>query len=115
MRNSFIAFVLVLLPLPALATPAGEGFRKLSANEIRRPFVGREFTDEVHFSDHYQGDGTIDSTSMSHKLKKKWRIQKDQLCITSTFGEFCSDVWKKGKSVKLLLDRSDIMLDGIVQ
>jgi hypothetical protein len=78
-------------------------FQKLTARQIRANLAGMELTDNVHWRDLYQRNGTVTSTSMGRKRTAKWRIEKDQLCI-----EFenepvpkCYDVWLSDKQVEL--------------
>ena len=80
-----------------------EKFQKLTAGQIRAKLAGMELTDNVHWRDLYQRDGTVMSTSMGRKRTGKWRVESNQLCI-----EFekepvpkCYDVWLFGKQVEL--------------
>jgi len=82
---------------------AEEKFQKLTGGQIRAKLAGMELTDNVHWRDLYQRNGTVTSTSMGRKRTGKWRIEKDQLCI-----EFenepvpkCYDVWLSDKQVNL--------------
>jgi len=82
---------------------AEEKFRKLTAGQIRAKLTGMELTDNVHWRDLYQRNGTVMSTSMGRKRTGKWRVEQSQLCI-----EFekepvpkCYDVWLSGKQVEL--------------
>ena len=83
---------------------AAEGkFQRLNAGQIRAKLAGMELTDNVHWRDLYQRNGTIMSTSMGRKRTGKWRVEQNQLCI-----EFekepvpkCYDVWLSGKEVEL--------------
>jgi hypothetical protein len=94
-----------LLAVAILGSSAdAEGkFQKLTARQIRANLAGMELTDNVHWRDLYQRNGTVTSTSMGRKRTGKWRIEKDQLCI-----EFenepvpkCYDVWLSDKQVEL--------------
>src|SRR5947209_2559346 len=96
---------IALLALTTLGTPAAtaEEFQKLTAGQIRAKLAGMELTDNVHWRDLYQRNGTIMSTSMGRKRTGKWRVEQNQLCI-----EFekepvpkCYDVWLSGKEVEL--------------
>ena len=96
---------LALLALTTLGTTAAtEGkFQKLTAGQIRAKLAGMELTDNVHWRDLYQRNGTVMSTSMGRKRTGKWRVEQNQLCI-----EFekepvpkCYDVWLSGKQVEL--------------
>jgi len=82
---------------------AEEKFQKLNAGQIRAKLAGMELTDNVHWRDLYQRNGTVVRTSMGRKRTGKWRVEEDQLCI-----EFekepvpkCYDVWLSGKQVEL--------------
>jgi hypothetical protein len=55
--------------LPAHAEgPADQGYRKLSAREIRAFFTGKIFSDGTHFSNRYEADGKIDGFAMGKKV-----------------------------------------------
>src|SRR5215471_20269481 len=82
---------------------AEEKFQKLSGGQIRAKLAGMELTDNMHWRDLYQRNGTVMSTSMGRKRAGKWQIEQNQLCI-----EFekepvpnCYDVWLSGKQVEL--------------
>src|SRR5262245_61000055 len=80
-----------------------EKFQKLTGGHIRARFGGMELTDNVHWRDLYQRNGTVISTSMGRKRAGRWRVEKDQLCIEFE-GEpipKCYDVWVSGKEVEL--------------
>jgi len=96
---------LALLAVAALGSTAvtEEKFHKLTGGQIRAKLAGMELTDNVHWRDLYQRNGTVMSTSMGRKRTGKWQIENDQLCI-----EFekeptsdCYDVWLSGKQVEL--------------
>jgi hypothetical protein len=96
---------LALLAVATLGPSAAaeEKFQKLSGGQIRAKLAGMELTDNVHWRDLYQRNGTVMSTSMGRKRTGKWRVEQNQLCI-----EFekepvpkCYDVWLSGKQVEL--------------
>jgi hypothetical protein len=61
---------------PAVA----ESAKKLSGAQIHAKFAGMQLTDEVHFRDVYERDGTLRSYSMGTKKVGKWAVEKDELC-----------------------------------
>lgn len=82
---------------------AEEKLQKLKGGQIRAKLAGMELTDNVHWRDLYQRNGTVMSASMGRKRTGKWRVEQNQLCI-----EFekepvpnCYDVWLSGKQVEL--------------
>jgi hypothetical protein len=74
---------LAFLAVATLAAEAAaeEKFQKLKGGQIRAKLAGVELTDNVHWRDLYQRNGTVMSTSMGHKRTGKWQIENDQLCI----------------------------------
>ncbi len=69
---------LALLALTTLGTTAAtEGkFQKLTAGQIRAKLAGMELTDNVHWRDLYQRNGTIMSTSMGRKRTGRVSMEK---------------------------------------
>ena len=82
---------------------AEEKFQKLNAGQIRAKLAGMELTDNVHWRDFYQRDGTVMSTSMGRKRTGKWLVENDQLCIEFEKEPIPTsyDVWLAGKQVEL--------------
>ena len=94
---------LACLAVATLGAAAEEKFQKLTGGYIRARFGGMELTDNVHWRDLYQRNGTVTSTSMGRKRAGRWRVEQDQLCIELE-GEpipTCYDVWISGKDVEL--------------
>jgi hypothetical protein len=60
---------------------AEEKPQKLSGAQIRSKIAGMELTDQVHWRELYERNGTVASNSMGRKRTGKWRIEKEQLCI----------------------------------
>jgi hypothetical protein len=81
---------------------AEEKFHKLTGAQIRAKIAGMEVTDNVHWRDLYERNGSVMSNSMGRKRTGKWRVENDQLCI-----EFeqempnCYEVLVSGKKAKL--------------
>jgi len=105
MKRELRIMGLALLAVAALGSTAvtEEKFQKLTAGQIRAKLAGMELTDDVHWRDLYQRNGTVVSTSMGRKRTGKWRIENDQLCIEFEKEPIlnCYDVWLSGKQVEL--------------
>ena len=107
--------------LSAVATVTGaraeDKFQRLSGAQIQARFTGMEMTDEVHWGDVFQRNGTLITTEMGHKTTGKWRVQKDQLCLqrATEIGSGCYDVWLSGKDVQLRNRESSVPLEGVLQ
>ncbi len=107
---------LVLLVMSAGIGLAEDAFRRLKGREIRNAFVGKEFTDEVHFVQTFRQDGTREIFSMGKRKSGRWQIAADELCLISDGDEArCYQVWRSGKSVQLRQPDIDITEDGILR
>ena len=91
------------LAVATLGAAAEEKFHKLTGGQIRTKLAGMELTDNVHWRDLYQRNGTVMSTSMGRKRTGKWQIENDQLCVEFEKEPIpdCYDVWLSGKQVEL--------------
>jgi ribosomal protein S6E (S10) len=98
----------------AFADQQSEGFKKLNGAQIGRTFPGRTFSDEVHFAFRYIAGGTIEGSGMGKKVARKWKVVKDELCITDSFGENCYGIWKKGAAIKFMID-GNVFSEGLLK
>jgi hypothetical protein len=96
---------LAILAVAILGSSAAaeEKFQKLKGGQIRAKLAGMELTDNVHWRDFYQRNGTMMSISMGRKRTGKWLVENDQLCIEFEKEPIpeCYDVWLSGKTVEL--------------
>ena len=96
---------------------AEEKLQRLTGQQIRAKFAGMELTDEAHWGEVFERNGTLTITSMGHKSVGKWRIQTDQLCLDTGKepGGGCYEVWISGKNVELRNQASSAPLEGVLQ
>jgi hypothetical protein len=91
---------------PALAA---DHFYKLSGAQIAATLGGMQFTDEVHWRDVYEKDGTLRSYAMGRARVGTWRIRGNEMCID--FGNDgdtkCFEVWLQGNKVVMQRDAED--------
>ena len=90
--------------------------QKLTGTQIRAKIAGMELSDEIHWRELYERNGSLTSSSMGRKRTGKWRVEKDQLCV-----EFdkeppakCYEVWLSGKKVELRRD-GILPLQGVLE
>ena len=112
--------ILVAATLGSISVGAGtiaaENSRKLSRSQIRAKFTGMELTDEVHFRDVYDRDGTLRSYSDGKKRVGKWTIEKDELCVY--FGETddgCYEVSRAGERIEMTPSGLGLSIEGVLQ
>ena len=75
-----------------------------------------EITDEVHWGDVLERNGTLVTYSMGRKSVGKWRVQKDELCLDRGKDDGgCYQVWMSGKKVELRREGSTLPLEGVLQ
>ena len=96
---------------------AEQKLQKLTGAQIQAKFPGMELTDEAHWGEVFERNGTLTITSMGHKGSGKWRIQKDQLCLEtgSEPGGGCYEVWLAGRNVELRNQASTTPLEAVLQ
>ena len=96
---------------------AEQKFQKLTGAQIQAKFAGMELTDEAHWGEVLERNGTLTITSMGHKSVGKWRIQKDQLCLDTGKepGGGCYEVWLSGRNVELRNQASSTPLEAVLQ
>jgi hypothetical protein len=96
---------------------AAEKLQRLTGAQIQAKFAGMEMTDEVHWGDIYQRNGTLVTYSMGHKSVGTWSVRKDELCLNrgqeSRAG--CYEVWLAGKKVELRQQSSSLPLEGVLR
>ncbi len=75
-----------------------------------------QLTDEVHFRDVYDRDGTLRSYSMGTKKVGKWAIEKDELCLYfKEPDDGCYEVSLSGDRVEMKPSGLGLSIDGILQ
>jgi hypothetical protein len=95
---------------------AAENSRKLSGNQIRERFTGKQLTDEVHFRDVYDRDGTLRSYAMGTKKVGKWAIEKDELCqYFQEPDDGCYEVSLSGDRIEMKPSGLGLSIEGILQ
>ena len=95
---------------------AAESSQKLSGNQIRAKFAGMQLTDEVHFRDVYDRDGTLRSYSMGTKKVGKWAVEKDELCqYFKEPDDGCYEVSLSGDRIEMKPSGLGLSIDGILQ
>jgi hypothetical protein len=102
-RLRIIGLACLAMAMLGPSAVAEEKFQKLKGGQIRAKLAGMELTDNVHWHDFYQRNGTVMSTSMGRKRAGKWLVESDQLCIEFDKEPIptCYDVWLAGKQVEL--------------
>jgi hypothetical protein len=118
-KKQLAAATTALLGVFALQPPAAaeQKFQKLTGAQIQAKFRGMELTDEAHWGEIFERNGTLAITSMGHKSSGKWRIQKDQLCLDTGEepGGGCYEVWLSGRNVELRNQTSSTPLEAVLQ
>jgi hypothetical protein len=97
---------------------AEEKFRRLSGAQIQSAFAGMELTDEVHWREVYDRNGTQTTYETGRKRVGKWRVRAGQLRTEVGDGgdSGCYGVWLSGRKVELRRDTSDPSpLEGVLE
>src|SRR5260221_10207351 len=97
-------------------TFAVEQFKKISGLQIRNKFSGMEMTDEVHWRDAYQRDGSFKSRSMGGMRIGKWQVQKDELLLDVGPGADSGwyEGWIFGRGLEVRSARVGLPVQGVL-
>jgi hypothetical protein len=103
--------------LAASEVPAADKFQKLGSTQIRAKLAGMEMTDEVHWRDYYERDGSFKSRGMGRIRVGRWSVQDDELCVDLGTGtdSGCYEVWLSGNKVELRPTGLGLSLKGVLQ
>ena len=117
MRKTWLALLFLGAIVFSATATAGPQFRKLAGKQIAAEIAGMELTDQSHWGEVFERDGTLIITSMGHRSLGKWRVQKDQLCLDhgSEPGGGCYEVWLAGRKVELRNQSSSVPLEAFLQ
>ena len=112
-----LAIVIATCITSSARVHAEERFQRLNGQQIRAKFAGMELTDQSHWGEVFEANGTLKSFSMGHRTVGKWRVQKDQLCLDrgSRPGGGCYEVWLAGKKVELRNQIANEPLEGVLE
>lgn len=115
-----LATILVAAALGSISfevsTVAAENSRKLSGSQIREKFAGIQLTDEVHWRDVYDRDGTLRSYTLGEKKVGKWAVERDELCLhCKDPDDGCYEVWLSSGRIKMQPSGLGLSIEGILQ
>ena len=95
---------------------AAENAQKLSGAQIRAKFTEMQLTDEVHFRDVYDRDGTLRSYSDGKGKVGKWIFKKVELCIYfKEPDDGCYEVSLSGGRIEMKPSGLGLSIEGILQ
>lgn len=107
---------LSILGLSVASASAADSFRKLSEREIRAKVAGMEITDEVHWADLLNRDGTYVSYSMGKKPTGKWSTRDGMLCLDNgKEPPECKEVWMSGTNMQVRVPGDSIPFDVVLK
>src|ERR1700730_10447375 len=99
-----------------VSTIAAENSRKLSGSQIRAKFTNMQVTDEVHFRDVYDRDGTLRSYADGKGKVGKWAVEKNELCVYfKEPDDGCYEVSLSGTRVEMKPTGLGLSIEGILQ
>src|SRR5216683_1472958 len=111
-----IAAAAVALIAIEVSAVSAENSKKLSRSDIRARFTGMQLTDEVHYRDVYDRDGTLRSYSMGTKKVGKWAVEKDELCqYFKEPDDGCYEVSFSGNRIEMKPSGLGLTIEGILQ
>jgi hypothetical protein len=95
---------------------AAEKFRKFKEHEIRARLAGMEITDEAHWAELYNRNGTFTSWSMGKKSTGKWHVRGGELCLDDGKSPAeCKEVWMSGNKVEFRRTEGGFAIEGVLK
>jgi hypothetical protein len=96
---AMLAGATLLVAMPASA----QEFRRINGAEIRAQIVGRDITDDYHWTEYYRRDGVLVVDDLGHRKNGRWAVERDTLCTANDRAARlrCWQVWISGSEVSL--------------
>lgn len=91
-----------LLSAPVMAGPRNQGYKQLSADEIRAAFSDHTFAQPGKGTARFVADGRIEGS----KEARAWSIVADTLCLSGA-EQTCFDVWQKGREIQMFAGENE--------
>ncbi|UWU76517.1 hypothetical protein N2603_42755 [Bradyrhizobium huanghuaihaiense] len=115
-KLSVFAVIAISSLSSTIGSVAAESVQTLSGSQIRTKIAGMELTDEVHWRDAYDRDGTLRSYADGKKRVGKWEIEKNELCVYFNDPEDgCYEVSLSGNRIEMKPTGLGLSIDGILQ
>ena len=100
-HHSLTIAALAALSMAFGAKAHADDYRRLSGAEIKRLFVGKAVTDEVHYTDHFRAKGVYEGIFMNKRSTGTWAVKGTKLCITrESEAESCDEIWRSGAKLQ---------------
>lgn len=75
---------------------AADNFKRLSAAEIRARIVGKVVTDESHWSDRFEPNGTLKAIELGVSKPGTWKLAGNEMCVVRKARKpvtECFEIW----------------------
>lgn len=123
MHKRLLLIVLVLQSLEVSGNAyADDKFRRLKATEIKAVIVGKTITDDYHWADVFNEDGTIGGHQLGEPQTGSWKLFKSgQICAVRATSHkpkdiepVCVEIWIRGNEVQYR-QGSIVLSEGILK
>jgi len=79
----------------------GDDFKQLSDLQIKRLVEGKLVTDDVHYTDYFNTDGSYEGVFMNKRIGGHWKIGNGQLCVVrAREPPDCDEIWRSGAKLQ---------------
>ncbi|MGA0531225.1 MULTISPECIES: hypothetical protein [Hyphomicrobiales] len=93
-----------------------ENLKRLSGVQIRARFSNMQLTDEVHWREVYQRDGSVRSYSMGKLRTGKWFVRADDFCVDLPEPDGgCYEVKSSGSRIVMTPKGTGLTIEGVLQ
>jgi hypothetical protein len=107
--NAYSLTALIALHCLSGSTPtyAADAFKRLAATEIQTRIVGRAVTDESHWSDRFESNGTLVAMELGQRKPGTWTLDGDGICVKRKARkpvEECFEIWQSRDQIEYRRD-----------
>jgi hypothetical protein len=115
-RAMILAGVALASSFVGTRADAADEPQRLTGAQIRARFAGMQLTDEVHWREVYERDGTVRSYSMGTKKIGRWTVERDELCLYfKETDDGCYEVSRVGEHITVKPSGLGLSFDGVLQ
>ena len=91
---------------PGIADSA-DVFKRLTTSEIRGRIVGKVVTDQSHWSDRFNRDGTLTAVDLGILKPGSWKLAGNEMCVVrkgKVSSSECFEIWMQSNQVQYRRD-----------
>lgn len=123
MHKYFQFVALAVLSLGSVTDACAEDrFQRLKAAEIKTVLIGKTITDEYHWADVFNADGSLGGHQLGNAQTGSWKLNKSaEICVVRATSHKpkddepgCVEIWMRGNEIQYRRGRI-VLSEGILK